>query len=64
MNKNVLLLGCNGYIGNAIAQRLLKQGYNVKGIDNELRQICVSQLKSFSATPNLNVNDQEKLFCQ
>ena len=32
--KNVLITGCNGYIGNAIVQRLLNKGYNVTGIDN------------------------------
>jgi nucleoside-diphosphate-sugar epimerase len=35
MLKNVLVCGCNGYIGNALVQRLLKQGYDVVGIDNQ-----------------------------
>jgi len=35
MSKNVLITGCNGYIGNAIVQRMLSKGYNVTGIDND-----------------------------
>lgn len=35
MSKNVLITGANGYIGNAIVQRMLNKGYNVTGIDND-----------------------------
>jgi len=38
MNKTVLVTGSFGYIGNALTQRLLNEGYNVIGIDNEIKQ--------------------------
>jgi nucleoside-diphosphate-sugar epimerase len=38
MNKTVLVTGSFGYIGNALTQRLLNEGYNVIGIDNEIRE--------------------------
>jgi nucleoside-diphosphate-sugar epimerase len=34
MNKTVLVTGSFGYIGNALTQRLLSEGYEVVGIDN------------------------------
>ncbi|MFW6029540.1 MAG: NAD-dependent epimerase/dehydratase family protein [Halanaerobiales bacterium] len=38
-DKNViLLLGVDGYIGNALAQRLLIKGYKVVGVDNGWRR--------------------------
>jgi UDP-sulfoquinovose synthase len=54
MNKTVLLLGCDGYIGNALTQRLLNKGFKVVGVDNFLRRFWVKDLMgSKSATPIL-----------
>ena len=33
-NKNILVTGCAGFIGFHAAKRLLKEGYNVVGLDN------------------------------
>ena len=38
MEKNVIVMGADGYIGNALIQRLLNLRYNVVGIDNFLRR--------------------------
>jgi len=55
MNKDqkiVVLLGYDGYIGNALLQRLLKLGYKVFGIDNHMRRKWVKEdMNSMSATP-------------
>jgi len=42
MNKEtVLLAGVDGYIGNALAQRLLTKGYTVIGVDNGFKKkVC------------------------
>ena len=34
IKKNILVTGCAGFIGFYTALRLLKDGYNVVGIDN------------------------------
>lgn len=51
MNSNIILiLGVDGYIGNALAQRLLIRGYNVIGIDNGWRRQWVEdEMNSYSA---------------
>lgn len=46
---NILITGCNGYIGNAITQRMLNKGYNVIGIDNDHKLKWLKELKSVSA---------------
>ena len=43
IDHTVLLLGADGYIGNALTQRLLFQGYKVVGIDNLLRRQWIKQ---------------------
>lgn len=49
--KFVVLLGYEGYIGNALLQRLLNSGYKVFGVDNHLRKRWVfEEMKSMSAT--------------
>ncbi len=46
----ILVLGCDGYIGNALVQRLLHSGHSVVGVDNYLRRIWVKDdMKSESA---------------
>lgn len=52
MNKNVLMLGHDGYIGHALTLRLLYEGYNVYGIDDLSRRENVTGIMdSFSAFP-------------
>jgi nucleoside-diphosphate-sugar epimerase len=36
--RSILVTGCNGYIGNAITQKLLEQGHKVVGIDNNTKE--------------------------
>lgn len=43
-----LILGSEGYIGTALAKSLLRQGHEVKGIDNMLRRFNVEQVGSAS----------------
>ena len=47
----ILVAGCYGYIGNALTQRLLLEGYKVIGIDNNSRENNVREMGSHSATP-------------
>ncbi len=61
--KTVLLAGVDGYIGNALCQRLLKEGYEVVGIDNFLRRHWIEHdMKSKSATPILSMYDKIERF--
>ena len=49
--KSVVLLGWEGYIGNALLQRLLNDGYKVFGVDNHMRKRWIFEdMKSISAT--------------
>ena len=34
MKKNILVTGCAGFIGSALAKKLVEKNYNVYGIDN------------------------------
>jgi UDP-sulfoquinovose synthase len=48
----ILVLGCDGYIGNALVQRLLKRGHSVVGVDNFLRRIWINnEMDSETAIP-------------
>lgn len=61
--KTVLLCGCDGYIGNALTQRLLKNDYEVVGVDNFLRRYWVEHdMKSMSATKIKGIEEKIKLF--
>ena len=61
--KTVLVAGCDGYIGNALTQRLLKEGYVVVGVDNFLRRFWIEHdMKSKSATPILDMEVKSKKF--
>jgi len=51
MNKCVCVCGSNGYIGNALVQRLLKKGYFVVGIDNDKKLEWLDEMESYSAIP-------------
>lgn len=48
-NKKILVCGWDGYIGTALTQELLKEGYSVVGIDNQQRRKAVNELGSISA---------------
>lgn len=39
MSKNVFITGITGFVGTAIAQRLLKQGYNVVGLVKQVNRV-------------------------
>jgi len=47
--KDIIVMGCDGYIGHALTLRLLEQGYRVIGIDDFQRRDHVEGLGSFSA---------------
>ncbi len=48
----IFVLGCDGYIGNALTQRLLNEGHEVFGIDNFWRRKWIKkEMRSQSATP-------------
>ena len=58
--KNVLLIGCDGYIGHALTLRLLEKGYSVFGIDDFQRRNHVNEMGSFSALPIDSIFTREK----
>lgn len=61
----ILVLGCDGYIGNALVQRLLFKGHEVIGVDNYLRRKWIEQdMMSMSATPILSMVKKKNLFNQ
>ena len=63
LDRTVLLLGADGYIGNALTQRLLFQGYKIVAVDNFLRRQWIKQdMDSFSATPLKSMKSKTKLF--
>lgn len=49
----VIVFGADGYIGNALVQRLLQKDYTVIGVDNFSRRVHVEKMKSISAIPQL-----------
>jgi len=49
--KRVLVLGIDGYIGYTLALHLLKNGYEVAGLDNYSRRRWVKKLGGDSLTP-------------
>jgi len=51
MQKYVLVTGSNGYIGNALVQRLLNKGYSVVTIDNDSKLHWLEEVGSRSAIP-------------
>ena len=51
MNPRVLILGIDGYIGFPLALELLKNGYQVSGVDNLSRRLRVEDIGSDSLTP-------------
>ena len=60
----ILVLGCDGYIGNALTQKLLYMGYEVHGVDNFLRRRWVGEImNSYSATDILDMDLKFMKFC-
>ena len=55
---NVLVLGVDGYIGHALALKLLKKGYRVAGVDNSSRRKYVSEFGSDSVMPILPMHER------
>lgn len=61
--KTIFVIGCDGYIGTGITQRLLKKGHKVIGFDNFWRRQWVKEdMDSISATPILTMEDKELKF--
>lgn len=59
----ILLLGCDGYIGNALTQRLLKKGHDVVGVDNFLRRLWIhGEMSSYSAIPLMGMREKIQNF--
>jgi UDP-sulfoquinovose synthase len=57
--KMIFVLGCDGYIGNALTQRLLNNGYDVMGFDNFWRRQWIKDdMGSKSATPIKKMNEK------
>ena len=63
MKRTIILAAVDGYIGNALAQRLLFRGHRVIGVDNFLRRRWVREImNSISATPLLTMTEKIKRF--
>lgn len=59
----VLILGCDGYIGNALVQSCLFEGYKVIGVDNLYRRNWIKdEMNSDSAIPIKYMSGKEKYF--
>jgi UDP-sulfoquinovose synthase len=56
----IFVLGCDGYIGNALTQRLLSEGHKVIGFDNFWRRNWVrDDMNSISAFPIADMESKE-----
>jgi len=59
----IFVIGCDGYIGNALTQRLLSEGKEVLGIDDFWRRQWVQdEMGSMSATPIFNMDEKLDMF--
>ena len=59
----IFVFGCDGYIGNALVQKLLSEGKEVIGFDNFWRRDWVrDEMCSFSATPIMDMEEKTQLF--
>jgi len=61
-SKCVFVLGSDGYIGNALVQKLLFEGYEVVGIDNFQKIDDVREMETFSALDILPNDEKVKKF--
>lgn len=57
----VLILGIDGYLGWALALRLIRRGHEVMGIDNFYTRKAVNEVGSDSALPILPMNERLKV---
>jgi UDP-sulfoquinovose synthase len=62
LKEFVLVAGCNGYIGNALVQKLLFEGYKVVGIDNNIKYKWANKVTSQSIIPILSIRDKSSKF--
>ena len=63
MDKNcVFVLGADGYIGNALVQRLLVEGYKVVAVDDFRKRDEVKEMESFSALPVKEMGEKILVF--
>lgn len=59
----IFIVGCDGYIGNALTQRLLNEGYDVFGFDNFWRRSWIqNDMNSTSATHILKMDEKINRF--
>jgi nucleoside-diphosphate-sugar epimerase len=58
----IFVMGCDGYIGNAITQRLLYNGHKVIGFDNYWRRRWIEEMESRSAIPIYTMARKEEIF--
>lgn len=59
----IFVIGCDGYIGNALTQRLLNEGYDVFGFDSFWRRRWIDEdMGSTSATHLLDMEEKERRF--
>lgn len=56
----VLILGIDGYLGWALALRLVRRGHEVVGLDNFYTRRAVEEVGSWSALPILSMEDRVK----
>lgn len=55
MKETIIVLGYDGYIGNALTQKLLSEKYKVIGVDNYIKRTLVSEvMESCSAIPYID----------
>ena len=62
MQKTIVVLGSDGYIGHALTLRLLENGYKVIGCDDFRRRQAVEEMKSFSAIDIQSPQERINLF--
>lgn len=59
----IFIFGCDGYIGNALTQRLLSEGKEVMGFDDFWRRHWIKEeMKSMSATPLFDMDEKIQMF--
>ena len=61
-SKCVFVIGSDGYIGNALTQRLLFEGYKVVGIDNFQKIKDVKEMETFSALELIQHTEKVEIF--
>ena len=62
MQRTILVLGCDGYIGHAMTLRLLESGYRVLGADDFQRRDHVEEMGSYSAVEIQSPEERHEIF--